>query len=126
MKTKLILIVTAFVLSVNISKAQPPQPQPGMGKPDGGIMNDLDMNSMETSFVLNVNSMNGERKEKLNRVASNYRSRNRSILKDFGNSMLAGGTAAIINVVATEIINLTQIRSKQKKAWEEMRQKECT
>ena len=125
MKTKLFLIVTALVLSFNISKAQPPQPQPGLGKPDVGIMNGLDMNSMETSFVLNVNSMNGERKEKLNRVASNYRSRNRSILKDFGNSMLAGGTAAIINVVATEIINLTQIRSKQKKAWEEMRQKEC-
>lgn len=125
MKTKLFLIVTALVLSFNISNAQPPQPQPGMGKPDGGIMNGLDMNSMETSFVLNVNSMNGERKEKLNRVASNYRSRNRSILKDFGNSMLAGGTAAIINVVATEIINLTQIRSKQKKAWEEMRQREC-
>lgn len=125
MKTKLFLIVTALVLSFNISKAQPPQPQPGLGKPDGGIMNGLDINSMETSFVLNVNSMDGERKEKLNRVASNYRSRNRSILKDFGNSMLAGGTAAIINVVATEIINLTQIRSKQKKAWEEMRQKEC-
>ena len=125
MKTKLFLIVTALVLSFNISKAQPPQPQSGLGMPDGGIMNGLDMNSMETSFVLNVNSMDGERKEKLNRVASNYRSRNRSILKDFGNSMLAGGTAAVINVVATEIINLTQIRSKQKKAWEEMRQKEC-
>lgn len=125
MKTKLFLIVTALVLSFNISKAQPPQPQPRLGRPDGGIMNGLDMNSMETSFVLNVNSMDGERKEKLNRVASNYRSRNRSILKDFGNSMLAGGTAAVINVVATEIINLTQIRSKQKKAWEEMRQKEC-
>lgn len=125
MKTKLFLIVTALVLSFNISKAQPPQPQPGLEKPDGGIMNGLDMNSMETSFVLNVNSMDGERKEKLNRVASNYRSRNRSILKDFGNSMLAGGTAAIINVVATEIINLTQIRSKQKKVWEEMRQREC-
>lgn len=125
MKTKLLFITTALVLSFNISKAQPPQPQLGMGIPDGGIMNGLDMSSMETSFVLNVNPMNGERKDKLNRVASNYRSRNRSILKDFGNSMLAGGTAAIINVVATEIINLTQIRSKQKKAWEEMRQKEC-
>lgn len=126
MKTKLFLIVTALVLSFNISKAQPPQPKPGLGKPDGGIMNGLDMNSMETSFVLNVNPMNEEKAEKLNRVASNYRSRNRGILKDFGNSMLAGGTAAIINVVATEIINLTQIRSKQKKAWQEMRQKECT
>ena len=125
MKTKLFLIVTALVLSFNITKAQPPQAQPGLGKPDGGIMDGLNMDSMETSFVLNVNSMNGERKEKLNRVASNYRSRNRSILRDFGNSMLAGGTAAAVNVIATEIINLTQIRSKQEKVWKEMRQKEC-
>lgn len=125
MKT-LFLIVTALVFSFNISKAQHPQSQPGMEKPDGGIMNGLDISRMETSFVLNVNSMNEEKKEKLNRVASNYRSRNRGILIDLGYSMLAGGTSAIVNVVATEIINLTQIRSKQKKAWEEMRQKECT
>ena len=30
MKTKLFFIVTALVLSINISKAQPPQRQPGM------------------------------------------------------------------------------------------------
>ena len=95
----------------------------GNGNP---LMNGLDMNRAETSFVLNVNPMNGEKREMLNRVASNYRSRNRSILTDFGNSMLAGGVAAVVNVIGTEIVNLTQIRSKQKKAWQEMRQKECT
>jgi len=126
MKTKLFFIATAFVLSLNTAMAQTPQPQPAAGRPDGGIMSGLDINSMETSFVLNVNPMNAERREKLNRVASNYRSRNRNILKEFGASMLAGGTAAVINVVATEIINLTQIRSKQKRAWEAMRLKECT
>ena len=126
MKTKLFLIVSLLMLGVNYLNAQPSQPQPGLGKPDGGIMDGLNMNSMETSFVLNVNPMNGERKEKLNRAASNYRSRNRSILTDLGNSMLAGGVAAVVNVIGTEIINLTQVRSKQKKAWEEMRQKECT
>ena len=126
MKTKLFLFATALMLSFNASKAQPPQPQPEMWKPDGGIMNGLDMNSMETSFVLNVNPMNGEKKEKLNRIASHFRSRNRSILTDIGNSMLSGGVAAVVNVIGTEIVNLTKIRSKQKKAWEAMRLKECT
>ncbi len=125
MKTKLLLIASVLMLSFPLMEAQPNQPQQSMGKPDGEIMSGLDMSSMETSFMLNVNPMNGEKKEKLNRVASNYRSRNRSILTDLGNSMLAGGVAAVVNVIGTEIINLTQIRSKQKKAWEEMRQKEC-
>ena len=125
MKTKLFLIASLLMLGVNFMMAQPPQPQFGMGKPDDQIMSGFDINKTETSFILNVNPMNGEKKEKLNRVASNYRSRNRSILTDLGNSMLAGGVAAVINVIGTEIINLTKIRSKQKKAWQEMRQKEC-
>ena len=126
MKTKIFLIASILMLGVNYLKAQPSQSQPGMGKPDGEIMSGLDMDKAETSFILNVNPMNEEKKEILNRVASNYRSRNRSILLDLGSSMLAGGAAAIVNVVGTEIINLTQIRSKQKKTWKEMRQKECT
>lgn len=126
MKTRLFFIACVLIAGFNFAKAQPPQPKPGMGVPDGGLMNGLDMNRMETSFVLSVNPMDSEKKEKLNRVASNYRSRNRSVLTDIGNSMLAGGVAAVINVIGTEIINLTKVRSKQKKAWQEMRQKECT
>ena len=113
------------MLSVQLTMAQPSRQKPEMAGQDGEITNGLDMNRMETSFVLNINPMNGEKKEKLNRVASNYRTRTRSILSNIGNSMLAGGTASIVNVVANEIINLTQIRSKQKKTWMEMRQKEC-
>lgn len=126
MKTKLFLIASILMLSANLVKAQPPQQRQGVAKPDGDLMTGLDMNSMETSFVLSVNPMNGEKKEKLNRTASNYRSRNRGLMADMGNAMLAGGVASVVNVVASEIINLTQIRSKQKKAWMEMRQKECT
>ena len=126
MNTKLLLITSLLMLGANFLKAQRPQPQLGMGNPDDAIVSDLDMNRMETSFILNVNPMDEEKKEKLNRVASNYRSRNRSILVDLGYSMLSGGVNAVINVIGTEIINLTQIRSKQKRAWEEMRQKECT
>lgn len=125
MKTRFFLIASALMLSVQLTMAQPSRQKPEMAGQDGEITNGLDMNRMETSFVLNINPMNGEKKEKLNRVASNYRTRTRSILSNIGNSMLAGGTASIVNVVANEIINLTQIRSKQKKTWMEMRQKEC-
>ena len=126
MKRKLFLFASVLLFGMNLSYAQPSHPQQGMGKPDGGLLNGLDLNRTETSFVLNVNSMNVDKKEKLNRVASNYRSRNRSIITDFGSAMLSGGITAIVNVIGTEIINLTQIRSKQHKAWEAMRQKECT
>ena len=125
MKTRLFIITCILIAGINFAKAQPPQSKPGIGAPDGELMNGLDMDRMETSFMLSVNPMDGEKKDKLNRVASNYRSRNRSILTNMGNSMLAGGVAAVINVIGTEIINLINIRSKQKKAWQEMRQKEC-
>lgn len=122
---KTITLLFVFCYSLLACLAQPSRPQ-GMGKPDGGLMNGLDMSRMETSFILNINPMDDVKKEKLNKVASNYRTHNRSVLTDMGNAMLAGGVASVVNVVATEIINLTQIRSKQKKAWMEMRQKECT
>ena len=126
MKQKLFLLATALVLGVFVSKAQPLHSQSEPGKLHDNIVGDLDMNRVETAFLLNVNSMSTQKKEKLNRVALNYRSRSRGILSDIGTSVLTGGIAAVVNVIGTEIINLTQIRSKQKKAWEEMRQKECT
>jgi hypothetical protein len=125
MKTRLLLIASALVFGLCIITAQPPQSKQMTGAPDGGLMDGINMNGMETSFMLNINHMNGDTRDKLNRVASNYRSRNRSVMGDLGMSMLSGGVAAVVNVIGTEIINLTQIRSKQKKAWEAMRQKEC-
>ena len=126
MNMKLILIASALLFSAILSFAQPSQKQQVKSHPSVGLMDGLDMTSLETSFVLKVNAMDMEKKEKLNKVASNYRSHNRSIITDFGSAMLSGGVTAIVNVIGTEIINLTQIRSKQKKAWEAMRQKECT
>lgn len=124
MKKQILFIVGALVFGVNLIKAQPPQPD--MGRLNGGLTRGINMDNVETSFVLSVNTMDGDRKEKLNKVAANYRSRNRGILSDIGNSMLAGGVTAVVNVIGTEIVNLTQIRSKQHKAWLEMRQKECS
>ena len=93
MKTKLFLITCVLMLIANLSTAQSFHSQQGKGKPSEDIMSGLDMNSLETSFVLNINPMNEERKDKLNRVASNYRSHNRSILTDMGNSMITGGVS---------------------------------
>ena len=125
MKSKLFFIFCVLFFGINLTYAQPSHSKSGKGKPDEGVMSGLDMNSLETSFVLDVNYMNVEKKEKLNKVALNCRSRDRGIIEDFGTAMLGGGITAIVNVVGTEIINLTKIRSKQRKAWEEMRQKEC-
>lgn len=124
MKKQIFLIISAVILGLNNVSAQPNQKN--KPKEDNGIMTGINRNNTETSFVLNINSMDRAKKEKLNRVAANYRSRNRGILSDFGNSMLAGGVAAVVNVIGTEIINLTKVRSRQHKAWLEMRQKECT
>lgn len=123
---KLFQIACALLLGINVSYAQSSRPQGNMGKPDDRLMKGLDMGAMETSFVLNINTMDERKREKLNQVAANYRSRNRSVLTDFGKAMLAGGVASVVNVIGTEIINLTHVRSKQHKAWMEMRQKECT
>lgn len=127
MKFKRFLTILAAIFTVALVKAQSSFPQPVMNSPkDGGILRGLNMNEMETSFVLSVNKLDEKKKAKLNQVASNYRSKNRSVTTDIGKSMLAGGVASIVNVIATEIINLTQIRSKQRKAWQEMRNKECS
>ena len=124
--TRFLLLASLCMIGIQSSYAQPSPQKPGMAKHDKGIMAGLDMKNMETSFVLNVNPMDEVKKEKLNKVASNYRSHSRSILTDLGTSMLSGGVTAVVNVIGTEIINLTKIRSKQKRAWEEMRMKECT
>lgn len=121
-----ILLASIWIIGIQLSHAQPPQQKPEAAMPDKGIIAGLNMNNMEAAFILDVNFMSEDKKEKLNKVASNYRSHNRSILTNLGTSMLAGGVTAVVNVIGTEIINLTKIRSKQKRAWEEMRMKECT
>lgn len=127
MNLKRFFLALVWVLSLSICSlnAQPSTPQNGMRNEDGGIMSNLNLQMAESSFLVKVNTMSSETKEKLNHVASNYRSRNRSVWTDMGKSMLAGSVASVMNVIGTEIINLIELRSKQHKAWLEMRQKEC-
>ena len=125
MKRFFLALVWALSLSICSLNAQPSTPQNGMRNEDGGIMSNLNLQMAESSFLVKVNTMSSDTKDKLNHVASNYRSRNRSVWTDMGKSMLAGGVASVMNVIGTEIINLIELRSKQHKAWLEMRQKEC-
>lgn len=129
MKKKLLLTVSVLFLCMGPLQAQSQMPSSGpadSGRKMENSKGKIKKDSIETSFELTVNMMNEGKREILNRAAINYSSNTRGILADMGYSMLAGGVASIVNVVTNEIINLSQIRSKQKKAWMEMRQKECT
>lgn len=126
MNNKLLLIACAILFGFSSMVAQPAQQRGEMSRPDGGLPQEMGKRTLENSFVLNINPMDAKKKEMLNRVAANYRSHNRSVLTDLGKAMLAGGVASVVNVIGTEIISLTQVRSKQHKAWMAMRQKECT
>lgn len=89
-------------------------------------MKGINPKNVKTLLMVDVNPMKEETRDKLNKAASNYRSQNRGVLAELGTSMLSGGVTAVVNVLGTEIINLTQIRSKQKKAWQDMRKREFT
>lgn len=124
MKTLTFFITSILMLSFGLAKAQPSRPENGIA--DGNLMSEINKESITNSFIVNINPMDEERKEKLNRVAANYRTRNRSILLDIGAAMLKGGATAIANVIKTDNFNPIQVRSRQRKTWQEMRQKECT
>ncbi len=85
-------------------------------------MNPLSDNEL---FVVEVNDMSPESRNKLNAMAGAFRNNDRGIWSDMANSMLSGGVSAVVNVVGEEILKLAQIRSVQKKKWQAMRNREC-
>lgn len=89
------------------------------------LAQDIDMKQVVKAFSLTVNKMDDEKLDKLNRTAAAYRSSTRGLGTDIANAMLQGGVTGIVNVVGNEIVNLIQIRSKQKREWLSMRQHEC-
>lgn len=128
---KRIILLSIAILSVAGLAAQPKAD--GGNVPQGGrqpmeaISAPQSMNGLplQDKFVVDVNPMSSEKRRMLNTIASNYRSKNRSVLLDIGKTMLYGGVTSVVNVIGTEIINLTQIRKKQKDKWLAMRNKEC-
>lgn len=128
MKKNTIFITLTLVLAC-LSTPLSAQPGPaGASRPPAGsnseLMGDLPHHgdSILSAIVVNVNTMDASKQEKLNDVASQYRTTRGAI----STAMLTAGTAAIVNVAANEAINLLNVRSTQKKAWMAMRQKECT
>lgn len=121
-------LIAIFAFCALCLSAQP-APAPGSHPAPAGadLMQGLNPSALQSSLMLQVNPMTPERRDLVNRYAAGYRSHGgRSVLGNLGASMLSGGVAAVVNVLGTEIINLTQIRSRQKKEWMQMRQRECT
>lgn len=120
---KQILLLLMLFSSVTFSLAQG---QVG-GNPSmqGDMMKESNQPMLVDNFEIDINHMSNSTRNKLNRVAAEYRTRGRSAFTDIGKSMLYGGVSSVFTVVGNEIISLTKIRSQQKKRWNEMRQKEC-
>lgn len=116
-KLFLLIAVAAMAISATAQNASRPTPGLGTAPPDGMRTQD--------EFVVNINAMDKETRQKLNSVASAYRSQSRSVLTDIGKSMLYGGVSSVFTILGNEIVSLTKIRSQQKRRWMEMRQKEC-
>ena len=86
----------------------------------------IDRKRTYSLLSVKVNSLSETSRQKLNTVAANYsRSNSRGAFGNIARAALTGGITGIVNVLGSEIANITKIRSRQKKAWQEMRQKEC-
>lgn len=77
--------------------------------------------SLFSSLEVDVNRMDEQGRLRLNDIASRY-GNNRGVVL----TMLSTGTTSVINVVASGFYDLFSIRSKQQRAWNEMRRRECT
>ena len=94
---------------------------------NGGISLPASLYGMmqENKFIVDINPMTTEKRRHLDRMASRYRENSRSVLTTLGKSMMIGGVTSAINVLTTELVNLTKVRKNQKHKWMEMRNKEC-
>lgn len=109
MKNRITLIIGFFLCVIGTVSAQ--------------STNNLSIDNTTKAYVVMVNKMDDPKQQKLNSVAAKYRlgKGSRGLLS----AMAAGGVSALVDVTITEIINLTKIRSRQKREWMEMRMKEC-
>ncbi len=120
MKKKLLVVLLMLSISPAVALAQ--KPAGPAGQP---MMNEMPIVMEQDELTISINPMSMSRKNKVNQVAAAFRNNNRSVLTDLGRSVLSGGATALVTVVAEELINLTKVRSEQKKKWEAMRNREC-
>ena len=123
------LFITMLISIASISAfSQPKQggnahPMPQIG--EISLPASLDGMMQENKFIVDINPMTTEKRRHLDRMASRYRENSRSVLTTLGKSMMIGGVTSAINVLTTELVNLTKVRKNQKQKWMEMRNKEC-
>lgn len=131
MNKKILLLVCVLLAGFCAAYAEPNKNDSLAQASNELLMKGLDDESDEIKdlMLVNVNLMPEATRDKLNKTAELYRSNANTrgnFWENLGLSMLEGGLSGVVNVVGTEIINLIQVKSKQRKAWEEMRQKECS
>lgn len=120
----------SFLLSMAFVSAFSQPKQGGNTQPmpqTGGISLPASLDGMirKDEFIVDINPMTTEKRRHLDRMASRYRENSRSVLTTLGKSMMIGGVTSAINVLTTELVNLTKVRKNQKQKWMEMRNKEC-
>lgn len=86
-------------------------------------MTPIPIDSASKAYIVKINTMDEIKQQQLNAVAAKYRLGKGK--RNIWTAMAAGGISAMVDVTVTEIINLTKIRSMQKREWTEMRMKEC-
>ena len=123
------LFITMLISIASISAfSQPKQGGDAHPMPQTGEISlpaSLDGMMQENKFIVDINPMTTEKRRHLDRMASHYRENSRSVLTTLGKSMMIGGVTSAINVLTTELVNLTKVRKNQKQKWMEMRNKEC-
>ena len=123
------LFITMLISIASISAfSQPKHGGDAHPMPQTGEINlpaSLDGMMQENKFIVDINPMTTEKRRHLDRMASRYRENSRSVLTTLGKSMMIGGVTSAINVLTTELVNLTKVRKNQKQKWMEMRNKEC-
>ena len=123
------LFITMLISIASISAFSQPKQGGDAHKmsQNGGISLPASLDGMmqENKFIVDINPMTTEKRRHLDRMASLYRENSRSVLTTLGKSMMIGGVTSAINVLTTELVNLTKVRKNQKQKWMEMRNKEC-
>ena len=130
-KTKKILLILFFHLfSFVCLSAQPLLPQGQPASPYGNKAKsgrDDALSSMNDCFQVKVNMMDVQKKEKITSIVNSmvHTSGTRSVFNDILRASGYGLVSSLVDIVATETINLAKIRKRQKRQWMQMIQNEC-
>ena len=127
---KILLILFFHLFSFVCLFAQPLLPQGQPASPYGNKAKsgrDDAFASMNDCFQVKVNMMDVQKKEKITSIVNSmvHTSGTRSVFNDILRASGYGLVSSLVDIVATETINLAKIRKRQKRQWMQMIQNEC-